>query len=327
VLAVASLSILATSAVAAPPGGSSRNVAVNSTGASDGTITVTPVTAPGLAFFDVAVANNGKQTFTNASLTIGEDTASLGSASLPVAFDGGVTIDSFTATGFTCQADVTNTLLTCDLGNMAARSPEGSVSVVLNVPTATSLSIRAAVKGAERTNDGGSSSNIDTFVALSGSIAVGAETCQYKASYLKSAIQETRAFGTCPTLSSANPQSTTVRFPGSLITAIEVGEAPCSSAFTCIGQESLANLTATYSGIFEWEINTLLASKPDLSKLVISHYPDGSATADLSLLNIKKNYCKSATDARCIVEVSWDNQTSILTVVYRTLGNGRTRLS
>jgi hypothetical protein len=59
---------------------------------------------------------------------------------------------------------------------------------------------------------------------------------------------------------------------------------------------------------------------------VVSHYPEGSNVPDLSLTNIKRNYCKSATSSECLVDVSWNNQTNVLTVVYRTNGNGKTRL-
>jgi hypothetical protein len=128
--------------------------------------------------------------------------------------------------------------------------------------------------------------------------------------------------GTDCSLSVTNPQTTSVEIPGSVVSAVTVGESStvlCASGLDCFGQASVADVAVNGTYPVLWTIQWQVVSNFNIQKFGILHFPDGATVPDLTL-TAKKNMCKNATQLGCIESVSLVGTT--LTAVVRTAGNG-----
>jgi hypothetical protein len=98
----------------------------------------------------------------------------------------------------------------------------------------------------------------------------------------------------------------------------------------CFGASFNADLAGdSPTDLVTWNISVDLAAvgktNLNLNKLVVYHYNDSNVLSPAGgIANTNKNACKSASAGNCIVSASITG--TILTIEYRTLGNGKTRL-
>jgi hypothetical protein len=322
--------------------GSSLGSGVNdpgptATGAAQ--LTFTPVSAGNLSLFDVVVKNGGTQNINNVQLSVGYDSVdtvesarpvtSALTPAFPIAFPAGtVTIASFTGAG--CSLDAPDVgPISCTIGTLA-KGASFRLEVVLATSVAGTVPVKAVSKVSENTNDNGS--NQDTFAA-EGNLVVTPFSCDSTSAYLPGNAG-TKTIGTCPVgdAANANQQAFSVQFPARLstVTLNESTATLCPVATGCFGATFEADIVGdATSDIVTWTVTIDLTSvgrtNLNLNKLVVYHYNDAGVLSPTDgIANTKKNECKNAGQANCIVSASITSD--ILTVVFQTDGNGSTRL-
>ena len=311
------------------------------TGTGTANLTFLPVSAGNHTLFDVVVKNNGGQTLNNIQLSVGYDdnntpengrpvTTSL-TPTFPVAFPAGnVTIASFVPTGTTCAAaDASLGPINCTVGTL----PTGAsfkLQVELATTTGGGVPVKAVTKVAENTNDNGS--NQDTFAA-EGVLNIADFSCDSSTGY-EAPNGGTNTLGTCPVTDTrnGNRQSFGVTFPGRL-TTISLNEDATANLCpdtACFGSTFVASIVGDTTGdIITWNISVDLVplgkTNLNLNKLVVYHWNDaGTLSPAGGIANTQKNQCKSDSQTNCFLSATITD--NVLNAVFRTAGNGSTRL-
>jgi hypothetical protein len=301
------MSVIATSATSVL-GADTRHLYVGSGpvgDATNGILTLTPVTAGGVTASDVIVKNVDNQTLTHVVLTFMAPT--------------GLTLSGvFGTSAALCQPGATAPLV-CDFGNLA-KNQTRTFTVLYTAGSAGAATVSAQVTFNETRPNSGGNTHIDP---IGGAVTVDAATCDHVATFLapSSSPKNVGTDAGC-SLSLTNPQTTSVQIPGSVVSAVTVGESStvlCDTGLDCFGQASVADvaINGTYPVI--WTIQWQVVSNFNIQKFGILHFPDGATVPDLTL-TAKKNMCKNATQLGCIESVNLVGTT--LTAVVRTAGNG-----
>ena len=323
ITAVLGASLLVTqvaSVAAAPPGGSSRSVAVSAAGQQGlGTFIISAGESIPL---DVTVSNNGKQTLNNVRLLVGRDddptTAANGDANPPAALPSGVT-----AVADGCAA---GSVLTCEIGSLRSKQA-ATIRVTFVLAEGAPASVvgtKATVKVAEGGNDAGG--NLDSF-SIEGGLTVVPFSCARVAVFRPSGTSKEVA--TCAVTDARNAlgQSARVVLPRADVTTMDLkvnaGVAcPNVPGVKCVGNEIEADVTGdTNKDVLPWSSQVKLAGQNvNLNKIVVRHIDDDGKVTTFSL---KDNACSAAKKTYCgTASVSG----GILTVEFRTPGNGKIRI-
>jgi hypothetical protein len=284
-------------------------------------------TVGGLIRVDVSAVNCGGQNLSNATLTIGGVPSA--AAQPASALSGGSTFDSFAGA---CKGAGTATL-TCTYKSLRPGVPV-SVTAYITAGAVGSLPIYAVIQFNEGTNSTGS--NVQTFTA-SGASTVGRTDCDNFGTYL-TLSKRTASIPCAPTDhdNNANGQSTSVKLLGTGQTTAVVRESSdagdtqtCvpSGGLSCFGDYSFGSVPTAPGDILEWTISVDLTvtgnTNLNTKKVVIDHwYADGTL---VQLTNTTADNCKTrAASTGCVVSVTKLN--NVLTVIFRTPANGKTRL-
>ena len=273
----------------------------------------TPVTAGGDTATNVIVKNIDNQTLTHVVVTF---------VDLPAGFS----IVDISGTDASFCAGWTATGATCSFGNLAKNATK-TFTVVFNATTAGSPAPVAGISFNESTNPNGGNTHQETAEDLG--FTVGAASCDLISTYVRgNGAKSVETCGLADT-NNGNHQSSKVAFPSSL-TTITLSETAGACPFdSCVGDLVTADIVGdSTSDVITWTIVIDLAgiNKTDvqLNKLIVSHYNDaGVETPAGGIANTKKNACKPG-GVNCIESATIvDN---VLTVIYRSSGNGGTRV-
>lgn len=310
-------------------------------GTGQALLTFTPVTAGGATYFDVEVLNDGGQNINDVQLSVGYDDNSTVESTRPVTVDltptfpvafpdaTGATVTYFDHQDVCQLAAASVGPINCVVGTLR-KGQSFTLQVVLSTTTPGTIPVKAVTKVAENTNDNGG--NQDTFAA-EGALTVTDGGCDLVSTYLLP--DNAKPIQTCQAITLGNPQSTSVKFDnGKLATAISVGEAsePCPTVIgaTCIGDASIADIMATFSGAVTWTIKVdVTGLNINLNKLTVYHFSDTGSLL-LTLPNKKQSQCKTATSTDCLgadPTITTVDGRDILTVVVVTKGNGKIRFA
>jgi hypothetical protein len=295
--------------------GETRHLYVGSGPVSDatnGVLTLTPVSVGGVTATNVIVKNVDNQTLTHVVLTF----------AAPLSTSGLTLSGIFGPNSDLCLPSPATAPLVCDFSNLA-KNQTRTFTVLYDATSAGNGSIAATVTFNETKPNNGSNTHID---AIGGSADIAAFNCDSAVTFL--APGKPHSVGTdtttCP-LTSSNRQDTKVEIPGTVVSAVTVGEvdsALCSGNLPCFGQASYADVAVDGKYTVRWTIVWSVASNFNVQQFGVLHFPDGATSAtppDLNL-TLKKNTCKSDTQVPCIESVTLDGTT--LTAVIRTAGNG-----
>jgi hypothetical protein len=274
----------------------------------------TPVTAGGDSAANVIVKNIDNQTLTHVVVTFDN---------LP----GGMTIvdisgaDAGACSGWTPDAAV------CSFGNLA-KGKIRTFTIVVHAPNADASAPVADISFNESDTPNGQNTHVESAQDIG--FTVGAASCETVSTYVKGS--GTKEVETCglDDEDNTNGQSGKVKFPSSLttITLSEVG-GTCPIADGCIGDAVVADIVGdTTSDVLTWTIVIDLAqigrTDLNLNKLIVYHYNDAGLEAPIGgIANTKKNQCKPG-GSNCIESATIVGD--VLTVIYRSSGNGSTRL-
>ncbi len=275
--------------------------------ATNGQFVLSDVTVGGVTAANVVLKNTDNQTLTHVVVTFATPT-------------GGLEFSGFIApSAGTCAPTATSPLV-CAFGNLA-KGQTRTWTVLYTATAAVASEVRAEVTFNESGNPNGSNSHIEPATA---SLTPSDGGCDLVATYLPPG-QAAKVVGTSCALSAANPQITTITVPGSLVSAIKVGEQTsslCAGTLTCFGQDSIADIAVDGTYTVTWTIVWQVPTNFNANRFGVLHFPDGATTPDLTL-TARKNTCKTAAATGCIVSVTLDGTT--LTAVVRTNGNGKMR--
>jgi hypothetical protein len=275
--------------------------------ATNGVLTLTPVTSGGVTATDVIVKNIDNQTLTHVVVTFAAPT-------------GGLTLSGVIGTNAGSCAPTDSSPLVCDFGNLAKNATR-TFTVLFSASSTAASTVTAHISFNESTNPNGSNTHIEP---ATGSITPTDGGCDLVATFLPPG-QAAKDVGTTCDLSSSNPQTTSVRIPGSIVSAIRVAEETsslCTPGLVCFGQASIADLSVDGTYTVVWTIEWQVPTNFNKQKFGILHFADGATTADLTL-TYKKNLCKTDTQTGCIESLTLDGTT--LTAIVRTKGNGSMR--
>jgi hypothetical protein len=282
---------------------------------TNGDLDFSPVTAGGTTAAVVIVKNIDNQTLTHVTVSI----ASLPGGMQIAAIDGA---DSSFCSPTIGAAPVASA--TCSFGNLA-KNKSRTITVVLTAPTAGLVEPAFSISFNESKAPSGSNTHLDEAQDLG--FSVGAFSCDTVSTYLRGSATKTLATP-CSLEDDPNGQTSTVAFPGSLttLTLREVGGA-CPLEDGCIGDAVVADIVGDSTGdVIVWTLQVELGGQNvNLNQLVVYHYNDAGVETPLGgIANTKKNECKTASQSSCIVDASITDD--VLTVIYRSDGNGSTRL-
>lgn len=312
--------------VPAASAGNTRQVFVGSS--SDGILTSSSVSGGESTSFVVTVKNLGGQNLNHVFAYIGADDNPVVEANpqtavtptRPVAFPTGT---SATATGCTGGDGV---ILSCDLGSLA-KGKSFTTTVVLSSGqgvVAQTLNTKAVAFVAETANDNGS--NKDTFAA-EGGINLLAFSCTSVTAYR--AVGSKTVATPCD-VAGANKQKAQVVLPGSLTTitlseGATIVSCPTGTGLACIGDAVDASIDGdSTSDVVKWTITYDVSGVSfNSNKLRVYHYNDAGTLTPAGGFALKNNTCKNASSINCGTFTQTGN---ILTVIFQTAGNGKTRL-
>jgi hypothetical protein len=317
-----------------PPSDSRRAYFGDSSGAGNGLLDPTAVTAGGVFAFEVLARNTGSQTLTHAVLRFGAtaidrtaaDYASSAAGPIPdqtPSLPSGATILSATATGTkACPPASGGTAFTCDLGNF---TPADWVQVrfIVQAPAAAvDTWIWASFKVAENVNDQGANRN--TFYA-DAALPIAATNSNGNSTLL-TGNQPLRLSTAGLPMVSGDPQITTVEVPGALGGLISIFETddPTGCTPKCIGQTARVNVRdgELLSPYLLW---TLVIFQTDVvaGKGGVIHTLDNGD--EITIANVKTNACSPLKETNCIESFEIDKRAGTTTIVFRTPTNGAVR--
>jgi hypothetical protein len=272
--------------------------------ATNGVLNLTPVSVGGVTATNVIVKNTDNQTLTHVVLTF----------SAPVS---GLTLSGdFGPNSDLCNPG-TSAPLVCDFGNLAKNATR-TFTVTYDATAAGNASIAATVTFNETKPNNGSNTHIDS---IGGSVTVAASSCDSVATFFAPG-KLSNSVGTTCDLGTGNPQKTKVEIPGTVVSAVTVGEVDsslCADNLPCFGQASVADVAVDGTYLVRWTIEWVVDSNFNTQKFGVLHFADGATTPNLNL-TVKKNTCKNDTQVGCIESVTLVGTT--LTAVIRTAGNG-----
>ena len=294
----ASVALIALQAFISPAAAGDTRIVFIGSGATDGALSLTPVSSGQLTLVDVVVQNNGKQTLTSATLTMGAAPAT----PFP---DGVAAVHVLGANASSCT--IADGALTCAFGNLA-RDTSRSISVILTMANPGLTAVDATVKVAEQVNDKGA--NRDTFVA-SGSVMVSETGCDNRATFVPPG--QAAKIGTSD--ASCGGQSTILDIPahdaGNVVQVAEVASNRCVPNRSCFGEESVAfvNAGAALTPYLTWTILWEVVPKNYNPRSGVVHFLDNGTPDDPSddtavvIPNTKQNACSASRIFDCVV--SW----------------------
>jgi hypothetical protein len=312
--------------VPAVSAGNTRKVFVGS--ATDGVLTSSSVSGGESTSFVVTVKNMGGQNLNHVVTYIGKDDNPASESNpqtaitptKPVAFPAGT---SATAAGCTGGDGA---VLTCDLGSLG-KGKSWTTTVILSSTsgvTAQVLDTKVTSFVAETANDNGS--NKDTFAA-EGTITLLPFSCDSVTAYRATGP---RTVSTPCAVAGTNKQQSSVVLPGALTTiTLSEGAAivacPVVSGLKCIGDAVDASIDGdSTADVVKWTVvYNVSGVSVNLNKLRVYHYNDAGQITPAGGFPLKNNACKNAGSINCGTATL---SGGILTIVFQTAGNGKTRL-
>ena len=209
-----------------------------------GTLTFTGVSSGGSSLSTVYVKNVDNQNLTHVVLTFART-------------QGSVSIQNTILGPNASSCSATDSLITCDFGNLKARATR-SFSLILDAPSAGTVAIHGTVVFNESTNPNGGNTQIN---AVDGDLVVAATSCNALATFLPPGIAKTLApsDGTaCATDGQRSALSVPANPNGSLVTLDDLAPAVAGTcgAYLCFGNEvnATVNAGATVTPYLTWTI-------------------------------------------------------------------------
>jgi hypothetical protein len=262
----------------------------------------TPVTAGGTSASSIYVRNVDNQTLTHVVITIQRT-------------QGNLTVSGVFG-GDSGKCLVTATAVTCDFGNLKQGATASFTLLVGASTIGLAQELDAQIQFNESTNPKGGNPQIEFAEGL---LDVADGGCDAVATFLPPG-QADKLVGTGCTLSSSNPQITSVLVPATVVSAIRVADEaprPCPTGLTCFGEDSVADIAIDTTATVTWTITWLVPANFNIQKLGVIHYKD-DGSLDFAI-TYKKDTCKGSATG-CFVLASLNGTT--LTAVIKTSGNG-----
>jgi hypothetical protein len=273
---------------------------------NNGLLTLSAVTVNGVSIAPVHVENVDNQTLNHVVLTF-------------MAPTGGLDLTGRFGTDAGACSPAGTVPMVCDFGSMKAGAKK-DFTVVYTATSTAAATVTAQVTFNETKPNTGSNTHIDS---ISGGVTPADGGCNLVVTYLPPG--HSGSIGTPCDIGAANPQSTSVVVPSSVVSGITVGEEAstlCSGGLDCFGQASVADVAQDGTYTVVWTIQWQVDSTFNLNKFGVLHYADGATTPNLNI-TWKRDQCKNANATGCFVSASVSGTT--LTAVIRTAGNGSMR--
>ena len=273
--------------------------------ADNGILGFTPVTAGGSSVTNVFVKNIDNQTLTHVVLTFGRSQGALSLSDVV-----------FGANGSSCSASATT--ITCDLGNLKAKQSR-SFSLIVDAGAGGTAGFAGKVVFNESNNPNGGNQQIND---ITGSIDVGAATCNSLATFLPPGIAKTLLPDDGSACSSDLQRSSlTVPARPNGNNVVQLGDGTLATACTAGFSSSSARL-----GDRQWRRGRL--ALPDVDDLLRQLRVIGSINPDKVAFDHdgvvipagKKGICKTSSSTNCIESVT--TSATGVTFVVRTPSNG-----
>jgi hypothetical protein len=281
-------------------------------GTAPGVLTLSPVTVGGTTATNVIVKNIDNQNLSHVVLTFPGATPDVG-----LSLSGWFPSGSFPTNASSCNPTATSSLV-CDFGNLAAGQTR-TLTVLYNATAAGPGSISASITFNETRPNTGKNTHIEP---IGGTVSITNGGCDAVATFLPPG-QVDKVIGTGCTLSSSNPQITSISVPASIVSAIRVADEPprpCPEGLTCFGEDSVADIAIDTTATVTWTITWLVPANFNTQRLGVIHYKD-DGSLDFAI-TYKKNLCTTANPVSCFVPGSVTLSGTTLTAVIRTSGNG-----
>jgi len=208
-----------------------------------GTLTFTPVSAGGSSLSSVYVKNIDNQNLTHVVLTFART-------------QGSVSIESTILGANASSCSATDTLITCDFGNLKARATR-TFSLILDASTDGVAAIHGTVVFNESTNPNGGNTQIN---AVDGNLTVAASTCNTLATFIPPGIAKTldpQAAGGCAGDGQHSLLSVPANANGSLVSLDDTADiTACPTGYSCFGKEVSATVNdgAVVTPFLTWRI-------------------------------------------------------------------------
>jgi hypothetical protein len=247
----------------------------------NGVITFTPVSSGGDTLTAVYVKNIDNQNLTHVVITFDR-------------LQGGVSISDQVLGANKANCAATADLITCDFGNIKARSTR-AFQLILTAPSAGTVGIHGTVVFDESNNPNGGNRQIN---AVDGALVVAATTCNSLATFLppgigKSLLPDT---GSCGTDGQRSGLVVPANANGNVVSVDDATLAAGCGSLTCLGNQVDGNVNngAPVSPYLKWSIfysNGVLGNI-NPGKVAFLH---GTTT----ILAGNKGLCKNATSVNC----------------------------
>ena len=249
----------------------------------NGVITFTPVSSGGDTLSAVYVKNIDNQNLTHVVITFDR-------------LQGGVSISDQVLGANQANCTATADLITCDFGNIKARSTR-AFQLILTTPSAGTVGIHGTVVFDESNNLNGGNHQIN---AVDGQLVVAATTCHTLATFLPPGIAKTLVpdDGTgCLNPAQKSGLIVPAAATGSVVAIDDNTPATgCPSGFTCISNQVFASVNngAAVSPYLKWTIFYSNATLGNVNPGKVAFVHDGTIIAAGS-----KGLCKNATSVNC----------------------------
>lgn len=283
----------------------------------NGTLDLTEVSPGQLTHFGLAAKNCGSQNLSNVIMTVGHAPASTWDQLSDPFSDGTTIFEVYGANADACSTNTAKTLLTCTFKSLRAGSDVG-ISVVLRAPTSgAGVTVYAAIKAAENTNDGGA--NEDTFEATGTELFAAGSSCDLVATFYAPSSRDatTCALG-AP--GDTNAQQSSVRYVNAKNLPVKIREETTGTE-TCggttrkspVGADVRADIdgdeaTDTVRWTVVIDLKAIGKGNVKTSDLVICHWNDTGSFTPAVITSASKS------------------KQGILTVTFTTQGNGKARI-
>jgi hypothetical protein len=250
---------------------------------NNGVITFTPVSSGGMSLSAVYVKNIDNQNLTHVVITF-------------VRAQNGASISSQILGANASSCSATDTLITCDFGNIKARSTR-SFQLILSAPAAGTLAIHGTVVFDESNNPNGGNEQINS---VDGSLVVDQATCHTLATFLPPGVAKTLVpdDGTgCVNPAQKSGLVVPAAANGSIVQLDDSQAATnCPSGFTCLGDavSATVNNGAPVSPYLKW---TIFYSNATLGNVNPNKVAFVHGTTIIAAGN--KGQCKNATSTNC----------------------------
>jgi hypothetical protein len=273
--------------------------------ATNGVLTLTPVSVGGTSVTNVIVKNIDNQTLTHVILTF----------QAPVS---GLTLSGWYGTNAGSCAPVGTDPLVCDFGNLAKNATRTLSVLYQGTSIAASAAIGATVTFNETKPNGGANTHREP---IGGQVEVKDGTCDFKATFLPPDVSDT-VLPNNGTDCAEDTQRSALIIPAAAtgnVASIDdsVLATGCPTGYTCFGNQAVASvkLGATISPYLTWQIFYATSVLNGLTPSKVAFVHDGTV-----IQAGKKGACANANSTNCI-----DHYTPTADGVFffiRTFSNG-----